>query len=259
MPAPRTYRAEALVLKNAPFGEAGLMVTLHSREWGKLRVVANGARKANSRLVGHLEPLTLTRLLLARGRTLDTVVQAEVAGTFPNLRAGLAAMTRAQFVTELVDGFGSEDSPNEPLYELAVDTLSVLERDPNRDLTLRHFELHLLQVSGFMPELFHCVECRRSIEPDRHRYSVDSGGTLCLDCRPAGAQVSPLSLRALKVLRFLHRSRVDELPDLQTSPAVSREVTALLSASTQHWLGREIRSNSFLKVLERSGEAGVFS
>ena len=259
MPVPRTYRAEALVLKNAPFGEAGLMVTLYSREQGKLRVVANGARKANSRLVGHLEPLTLTRLLLARGRTLDTVVQAEVAVTFPVLRAGLAAMTRAQFVTELVDGFGSEDSPNQPLYELAVDTLSVLESDPARDLTLRHFELHLLQVSGFMPELFYCVECRRSIEPDRHRYSVDSGGTLCQECSLPGSQVLPLSLRALKVLRLLHRSPIGELPDLYLPPALLRELTALLAATTHYWLGREIRSNSFLKALERSGEAGVFS
>ncbi len=257
MPVPRTYRAEALVLKNSPMGEAGLLVTLYSREWGKLRVVANGARRTKSKLVGHLEPLTIARLSLARGRTLDTIAQAEVAGTFPSIRSDLATMTKGLFVTEMVDGFGSEDNANPPLYDLATETLRAIDREPSKDLNLRYFELHLLRVSGFMPELFACVECRRPLEPDRHRFSVDSGGTLCPDCSPVGVQIRPLSLRALKVLRLLHRCRLDDLPDLQTSPALFREVTAVLGASTQFWLGKEIRSNSFLKLLERSHNAGV--
>ena len=257
MAAPKTYRAEALVLKNSPLGEAGLLVTLYSREWGKLRVAANGARRNKSKLVGHLEPLTVARLSLAQGRTLDTVTQAEVVGMFPTLRADLTAMTKGLFVTELVDGFGSEANPNFQLYDLATQTLSAIDRNPSKDLNLRYFELHLLRVSGFMPELFACVECRRPLEPDRHRFSVDSGGALCPDCSPADAQIRPLSLRALKVLRLLHRCRLDDLPDLPTSPALFREVTALLGASTQYWLGKEIRSNSFLKLLERNANAGV--
>ena len=195
MPPPRTYRAESLVLKNNSFGEADLLVTVYSREWGKLRAVAKGAKRTTSKLVGHLEPLTVVKLALTRGRNLDTVNQGEVAENFGALKGDLASLTKGLYVAELVDGFGSEAHPNPPLYRLAVDTLAALEKAPHQDLLLRRFELYLLAVSGFMPELYHCVECRTALEPGRHRFSPDSGGALCPACHPPDVQVRPMSLR----------------------------------------------------------------
>ena len=251
MPPPKTYRAEGLVLKNNSFGEADLLVTVFSREWGKLRAVAKGAKRTNSKLVGHFEPLTVVRLALTRGRNLDVVNQGEVSENFGALKGQLNSLTRGLYVAELVDGFGAEASPNPQLYQLAVETLAAVEKAPYQDLILRRFELHLLGVSGFMPELYHCVECRRPLEPDKHRFSPDAGGALCLECRPADVQVRPMSLRALKVLRLLHRSRVDSLPQLELPGLLAQEVGSLLSGAVHYWLDREIRSNSFLQGLER--------
>ena len=73
MPPQRTYRADALVLRSVPLGEADLLVTLFTREAGKVRAVAKGARRSTAKLVGHLEPLTVTRLALSRGRSLDVI------------------------------------------------------------------------------------------------------------------------------------------------------------------------------------------
>ena len=86
MAPPRTYHCEALTLKQDPFGEADLLVTLFSRERGKLRAVAKGARRSSSKLVGHLEPITHVRLSLSRGRNLDYVTQAQVIDSFPMSR-----------------------------------------------------------------------------------------------------------------------------------------------------------------------------
>ena len=191
MPAPRTYRAEALVLKNAPFGEADLLVTLFTREAGKVRAVAKGARRATAKLVGHLEPLTVTRLSLSRGRTLDVINQAETLESFALVKANLTAVTKGLQVAELVDGFGSEESPNEPLYGLSLATLAAIGRSPDAELPLLYFQLHLLSVSGLMPELQDCVECRREIEPERHRYSADGGGVFCPDCTPHQSGLRP--------------------------------------------------------------------
>ena len=89
MPSSRWYHCEALILKHFPMGEADLIVTAYTRERGKLRVVAKGARRSNSRLVGHLEPLTQVKLSLAKGRSLDYVTQAQVIGNFTPLKDGL--------------------------------------------------------------------------------------------------------------------------------------------------------------------------
>lgn len=253
MPAPRTYRAEALALKNVPLGEADLLVTLFTRETGKVRAVAKGARRATAKLVGHLEPLTLTRLALSRGRTLDVVNQAETLENFTPLKTNLTAMTRGLQVAELVDGFGSEASPNEPLFNLALTTLAAIGQAPKDELPLLHFQLHLLAVSGLMPELLNCVECRREIEPDRHRYSADGGGVFCPDCTPDQAGLRPLSLRALKVLRLLARSRATELPALRPDAALSQELKSILTGTVQYWLDKEIRTDAFLTHLARTG------
>ena len=256
MPAPRTYRAEALVLKSAPFGEADLLATLFTREAGKVRAVAKGARRATAKLVGHLEPLTLTRLALSRGRTLDVVSQAETLENFTPLKTNLTAMTRGLQVAELVDGFGSEANPNEPLLNLALTTLAAIGQSPEEELPLLHFQLHLLAVSGLMPELQNCVECRRELEPERHRYSADGGGVFCPDCTPGQAGLRPLSLRALKVLRLLARSRATELPTLRLDAALSQELKAVLTGTVQYWLDKEIRTNAFLNRLAREDGDG---
>ena len=247
MAPPRSYHCEALTLKKFPMGEADLLVTLYTREYGKVRAIARGARRSTSKLVGHLEPLTEVKLSLSHGRDLDYINQAQVLSGFASLKGNLGAITKGLYVAELVDGFGSEANPNQPLYRLAIDTLQAIEADPDSDLPLRFFELHLLQVSGLMPELYLCVECRDSLTPGSHRFSPDLGGTLCLDCNPSDARLRPLSLRALKVLRLLHRTRMTELPDLTINTALARELKALLSVTIQYWRDKEIHSNSFLE------------
>jgi DNA repair protein RecO (recombination protein O) len=251
MPQFRTYRAEALVLKSVSLGEADLLVTLFSRDAGKVRAVAKGARRSTAKLVGHLEPLTVTRLALSRGRSLDVINQAETLENFTALKTNLTAVTRGLQVAELVDGFGSEANANESLFHLALSTLAAIGQAPDNELPLLHFQLHLLVVSGLMPELFNCVECRREVDPDQHRYSADGGGVFCPDCTPDQAGLRPLSLRALKVLRLLARSHAADLPTLRLNPSLVLELKAILTGTVQYWLDKEIRTNSFLNHLAR--------
>ena len=259
MAPPRTYRCEALSLKSTPCEESDLLVTLYSLEYGKLRAVAKGARKSTSRLVGHLEPLTLLKLSMARGRGLDIVTQAEVADGFPGLKADLSGVTRGVYVSELVDGFGPEDSANPSLFRLAVDVLRSLAEAPESDTALRYFELHLLRVTGLLPELYHCVECRAELTPGQHRFSPNLGGVLCMRCSPAEAHVRTLSLRALKVLRMLHRSEIGQAAALPLTGQLSIEVRSLLSNTVGYWLGKEIKSNSFLERLHITNGSGVYT
>ena len=247
MAPPRTYHCEALTLKQTPFGEADLLVTLFSRERGKLRAIAKGARRSNSKLIGHLEPITHVRLALNRGRDLDYVTQAQVIDSFPAVKDDLQAITQGFYVAELVDGFGSEAHQNLPLYNLALTTFGrVGEKNPNPELVLRSFELGVLQTSGFMPELYRCVECGEDLVPDRHRFSVDLGGVLCLECRPPGAHIRPLTLRALKVLRLLDRTPLIELPPLQIDDALARELKTLLEFTVEYWLDKRVMSQLVL-------------
>ncbi|MBT97729.1 MAG: DNA repair protein RecO [Dehalococcoidia bacterium] len=249
MAPPRTYRCEAVILSYTPLGEADLLVTMYTQDQGKVRAAGKGARRSTSKLVGHLEPLTVVKMSLANGRSMDVISQAEVINGFSGLKEDLTGISKGLYLAEMVDGFGAEDSPNPGLYQLMIDTLTVLQADPELEMPLRFFEFHLLQVSGLMPELYHCVECRNELEPDAHRFSPNVGGTLCLDCNPEDAHLRPLSLRALKVLRLMDRSGILEASKLNIDSSLAEELKSLLSTTVSYWLGKEIRSNSFLERL----------
>ena len=261
MARPRSYRCEALVLKAAPFGEGGLLVTLYSRNSGKLRAVVRGARKPNSKMVGHLEPLNRTELALARSRPsgIDTITQAQVLEGFAPLKASLEGVSRGIYLAELIDGYGVEGNANPELYSVLLDTLRTLNDSPNADLVLRYFELHLLKCSGFMPELYRCVECSKALAPGQHLYSPDAGGTLCTRCTPARVRIMRLSVQALKVLRYLDRTTLPELPKLHTGSALDGDLKELLAATVTYWLDSEIRSKRFMEHLERTPGPGVYS
>ena len=259
MPAPRSYRCEALTLKRHPLGEADLLVTLYTRDRGKLRAMAKGARRPTSRLVGHLEPLTQVSLSLAQGRNLDFITQVQVVGNNSALKGDLKSIAKGLYVAELLDGFGAEASPNANLYHLAIETLESVGLHPDSAWPLRYFELQLLQHSGLMPELHCCVDCRKPLSPGQHRFSPDVGGTLCADCNPSGARVRPLSLQALKVLRLLQRSRLAEIVSLRVSPPLAQELKTLLNTTVNYWLDKEIRSTAFLEHLQRESRPEVYT
>ncbi len=252
MTLPRTYRALGLTLRKRSIGEADVLSTLLTREHGKLEVVARGARRINGKLVGHFEPLTLLNVALARGRTLDTVAEAEDRSVFAAVKADYHLLSRALYVVELVDAFSALSEPDTELFDLTLQTLNVMESGAATDLHLRYFEIRLLRLSGFMPELFSCIDCGSSLEPERHRFAAGAGGTMCLYCVPTETLSRPLSLPALKVLRLLHRTPlVSALPDLRVPSLVRREVNEVLSSCLQYWLDGRINSVAFI---EKSGE-----
>ena len=260
MARPRTYRSEALVLKSAPLGEAGLMVTLYTRAAGKVRAAARGILRPTSKRVGHLEPLNRVEMVLAYSRSggMETVAQVQVLESFGSLKASLAGVSKGIYLAELVDGFGTEGNANQEMYSLLVDILRIINDSPESELALRYFELHLLKCSGFMPELHRCVECKEGLAPGKHLFSPEVGGTLCPSCTPSGARIIGLSLQALKVLRFLDRGSLPELTSLLVQKDLQEELANVLSVTLRYWLDREIRSKTFLEHLQKREQIGVY-
>ena len=249
MTSTRIYRALGITLRRAPVREADLLSVMYTRDYGKLELLARGAQRLTSKLMGHLEPLTLVRVSVARGRSMDQVTEAEVVDAFPAVKSGYENSARGLYVAELVDGFSALSAANAELFNLTVQTLEALGTAGNADLALRYFDLHLLRLSGFMPELHQCVECGAELEPDRHRFAVGAGGVLCTDCGPADVVIRPLSLPALKLLRLLHRTEsAGALPALAVPPPLEREVRETLATTLQYWLDRRVKSQEFLET-----------
>ena len=262
MAVPRSFRRQGIVLDSKSLGEATLLVTLLTSEDGKLRAVARGARKITSKLVGHLEPLTLVEMSLNRGSEFHYVSQVQVLDSFRPLKTSAAGddllgVTRGLYLAELASWYAVEEAPGVSIYNLLLDGLRVLPECKNPDVVLRCFEMQMLKVSGFMPELYRCVECEEDLLPRNHQFSSEAGGVLCSQCRPAGFVVRPLSLDALKVLRFLANTTLGDADRLKLDGELADEVSKLLQVLLSYWPDHEIRSRSFMDHVRAQAPSAI--
>jgi DNA repair protein RecO (recombination protein O) len=248
----RLYRTDTIILRRGDFGEADRLLTVFTPDRGKLRLMAKGVRKITSRKAGHVELFMLTDMLIAHGRTWDIVSQAEIVEPYRALREDLDKTSHAYYLAELVDRFTEEHDSNAPLFELLALTLARLSHVDDPFITLRYFELHLLGLTGFQPQLHFCVACEEAIEPVENNYFhfVD-GGVLC----PQHGQVRPnaelIPLPVLKVLRFLQTESWEQAVKLQLTPTTRQQVETLLLGYITFLLERQLKSVDFLKRLRR--------
>ncbi len=256
MTRPRIHNTEAVVLKQTPLGEADRILTLYTPDFGTVRAVARGVRRTKSKFGGHLELLNKVSVSISFGRNLDRVNEAEAVESFSGFKDDLQRLSRGIYIGELVHAFSAEQSPNLAVYELLVDALRWLEETEQPDLLLRHFETQLLDDSGYRPELIRCVECRTELEPGGHLFSRAVGGVLCPRCRAASDDVLiPISLNAMKVLRFLQRERgYGKAESLRVSAPLVRELERLLGTYIRYILERELKSVEFMNLVSSVGE-----
>ena len=252
MSQPRSYQTKGIVLNQKAIGEADRIVTLYTADRGKVRAVAGGIRKAKSRLAGHLEPLTLVEVSMAHGRDLDHVTEAETIYSFRTLREDLGKLSTGMYLAELVESFGQEQSANYREFELLVNALRVLETTENAEILVRWFEVQVLSIGGFGPELQRCVECEATLEPGDYLFSCAVGGLLCQGCQGnTEGVVMRLSLNAIKVLRNFRREPYTVVAALRLSPALLAEVGKLCSTYIRSVLDYEPRSAEFMHLVAK--------
>lgn len=248
----RTYRAEAIVLKTIDFGEADRVLTLLTRHFGKVSVVAKGIRRSTSRLAGHAEPLSHATFQLARGRELDVLTGAETRGAYRLVRDDLVRIAAAWYLAELADRFTADRSPSAPIFDLVENALRHLEAGHAPGLVCRWFDLHLLDRSGFRPELGVCVQCRAPLEETVNLWSPEAGGAVGASCLANAAGIGvPLSVRALKSLRYLLASDFASAARLRIDAPLAVELERNLRAFLHFVLDREVQSARLLDEIAR--------
>jgi len=251
----RVYRLEAVVLKRQDLGEADRLLTVLSPDRGKLRLLGKGIRKPTSRKAGHLELFTHASLLVAQGRNLDIVTQAETLQTFRGLREDLIRTSYAYYVAELVDQFATEGAENVSLFRLLLEMLSLLETGRRLDVLARAFELHVLDVAGYRPQLHTCPRCRQTLTPTVNFLSLAEGGVLCPRCGELDRAARPLSLNTFKTLRFLQAQPLAAADRLNLSARLRGELEQVLRGILVYTLERQLKSTAFLDLVQHLDDA----
>ncbi|WP_392533176.1 DNA repair protein RecO [Nostoc sp. C117] len=188
----RTYKATGINLKTQALGESDKIVTILTPEFGLIRAVAPGARKHNSSLGGRSGMFVVNELLIAKGRSLDKITQAQTLKTYPGLTKNLGKLAAGQYLAEIVLCQALSEQPQEELYELFNEHLQRLEALSNENTSgvlahLAHGVFHLLALGGLTPQVQVCCLSGRPLKPDftdpnwEIGFSIPAGGTVCLE------------------------------------------------------------------------------
>jgi len=190
----RTYKATGINLKSMPLGETDRVLTVLTREFGLIRAIAPGCRKHHSKLGGRSELFVVNELLIAKGRSLDKITQAETLETYPKLGQDLLKLTASQYLAELVLSHALSEHPQEELFCLLTEHLRRLEQLPkttqNKSLLLlahlAHAVFHTLALAGIAPQVHLCCITGQLLAPDLHDpdwrigFSAGAGGAISL-------------------------------------------------------------------------------
>lgn len=250
-PNERSYKTEAVILRRSDFGETDFLVTLYTPQYGKIRAIAKGARKATGRLTGQVELFAQVNLLLSRGRELHIITQAETQQTHAIFQQDLERSVIASHFAELLDQFAFEDEENTRAYQLIVAAFSWLqEADSDLNLLARYYEFHLLRVMGYEPALFRCAISNEVLEAEAQFFSPVDGGVVA-PAYAEGRSFMKLSLPVFKVLRHFRRSPWETVRPLQLTAPQHQELERILHTYLTYLLERRLQSVGVLRQIKR--------
>jgi DNA repair protein RecO (recombination protein O) len=260
-----SYNTLAVVIRRVNYSETDKILTLYSRDRGRITAIAKGARKAVSRLSGATELLTCTNFQLAAGKSMDIVTQTDVHEAFSHLRQDLTRLAHGLYLADLIDHAIEDHEPNPHLFDLLMAGLYLVQSCPSVEVAARWFELQFLQDMGYQPNLFHCVACRIPVltedASDVAEYGLSAalGGVLCEDHAQAGFvdDHSTLTAPAVRLLQTLegfspdngHLVAAVEIPDRRSVDLAGLALRRYL----RYRIERDLKSLAFLDSLRQGG------
>ena len=266
----RTYKATGINLKGMPLGEADRLVTILTPEFGLIRAVAPGARKHQSRLRGRSELFVVNELLLAKGRSLDKITQAETIESYPGLSRDLGKLVASQYLAELVLCLAASEQAQPELYQLLNEHLRRIERLADSRQILPHLVqavFHLLAIAGIGPQVHVCCLTRETLTANfinpqwRAGFSFEAGGLAIgpvmtenklaqpkINARLGAVELTLLQHLGEKSLPKLSEILPGELTDLSV-PVAWMRIERLLRDYVHYHFGRSLRSAALVEAL----------
>ena len=213
------FESEAIVLRHYQLSEFGKIVVFFTREYGKLRAVADGIKKTKSRFAGTLEPFNhvSVELWFREGKDLGRIRGAELISAFPGKALDLRRMYTCSYFAEIVNEIVQENQSNQVLFRLLLASMKAAAAIPNESL-IRYFEIWALKLNGFLPDFTCCSVCGKRVIDDGFFVWIESGKVRCRDCAGgSGLHMSGKSASALEKMMKLSPERFMILPFEQSA------------------------------------------
>jgi DNA repair protein RecO (recombination protein O) len=242
-------KCEGIVIRTTDYGETNKIVTLFTREWGKVAAMARGAKKPSSRLSSVTQLFTYGYFLIQKSHGIGSLQQGEAIQTMRGIREDIFTTAYASYIVELTDKATEDKRPNPYLFELLLQTLQYMNEGLDLDILTYIYEMKMLNVLGLYPKLDGCAVCRKT--EGKFAFSIKEGGFLCHRCYdkdPYFLQVSPATIKLLRLFYYLDLSRLGKI---SVKDETKKELHRIISAYYEEYSGLLLKTKRFLNQIEQ--------
>jgi DNA repair protein RecO (recombination protein O) len=244
------YQSDAFVLRTYQLGEADQIVVFFTRDFGKLRAVARRSHSPRRPSASYYQPLQLLHTILFGRPTqaLWRINTVDIRQTLRGLHEDFERLRCGLYMTELLDVTTHEREPLPELFALFHETLEQLLQVPDTGLLLRLFELRVLEIIGYTPQMFYCARCAGELRPQERTFSPLLGGLVCGTCAPDVRQTVRISPATRAYLCSVIDRDAAGVPTVSLAPSEQQDLEKLLHLHLTARLGRELKSYAFLHL-----------
>lgn len=239
-----TKNTSAIVLNRQPYREADSLVIVYTLDFGKLTLIARGTKKLKSKLAGHLEPITLSDILVVKGKGFDYIGSALARDVYLDIKDNLNKLYFTGRALNLFSRLVKEDQPDERLFFLTERWLKIVADCPpasfNKDrggLFFSFFALKLMTELGYRPEMRHCLHCQQPIKPGKNYFNLKNGGLICGQCfsknsilpEYLSSELLTISDNCVKIIRFIIDNKFQVASKIKLDKKLMQELFILVN------------------------------
>lgn len=243
-------KASGVVLKVINLGESDKIITLFTENLGKIHAVAHGARKAKSKMLATTQMFSYCEYVLYKGRNMYTVSQSQVRESFQGLLNDLYTLTYSSYLAELVDVLTQDGEENIELFVLLLKSLYLMmDKNIDKEMLIRAFEIKSMSISGFMPNFYECAICG-SNKFIAKGFDVRLGGVVCKSCMDKDKSSVVIDASTANMMRYIIENDIGRLGNLKVSKENKNEMKKIMKNYIKYHLDRDFKSLELINRLE---------
>lgn len=201
------YRTQGFILKKADRGEANQLLTVYTKDYGRLEILGKAIRKIKSKLKSGADLFYLSDIEFIQGKTHKTLTDAILIEKFPQIRKELGKLTIANKITTSLDNLAGNEEKDEKIWNLLLKAFRILNNYrisiKSLQLIYHYFFWKLLVILGYKPELYSCPICQKKLIPGLLFFNSQEGGVICNNCFQKSKKGEKISPETIKILRFI--------------------------------------------------------
>lgn len=247
----RFQKTDAIVLKKNNFSDYHKIVTLFTRDYGKVQAIAKGVRRMKSKMAPHLECGTHVTCMLIEGKGLHTLSSVKAKSNQKKIRANLSKTAELYLMCETVDKFTDEGQQDYALHDMLQESLLLLENGVGKSedtLVSSAFLVKLLKISGYMPELHTCVISGEKIDEEENFLSIEKGGLV----KPVHKLTEHMKLSAIqiKIMRYIERETLQNIKNVKLDFTELEGIQRTLNVYAHYLLSKPIKSQQLIEKIK---------